>query len=258
MAEISDKEFERLAVLHAMGALDEEETERFRQAREERGRRGDRLVRGVQHAFGGVGGPPVAAGERADLAAVTGRPLRSRRPWAWILVSVLLALAFMGALGWGVWLQGRASDLGADGRAAADRADSLAAALADRESALANRPAVSELAPLLAAPELAVVSLAGPGGGGRLLATDDGALLVARGLPPLEEGAYVLWTVDAAGVERVAPLGRAPDGLLFARFSDRLFLEGVSLIRLTAEADTEAGAPSGPVLLEGQVPAVAR
>lgn len=260
---MNDREFERLAVLHAMGALSEEEAERFHAARQERGRGGDHLVQGVQRAFTGTRGGAAATvpTERADLAAVTSAPLPSERPRPWIALAILLALLLAGALGWALWLQSRRGAAEEERRAASRRADSLALRLTASEEALAGLPRTEELAPVLAATELVGVPLTGGGGAeGRIfLAGETGALLVARGLPALEEGAaYRLWRIGAAGAEPVATLGDAPHGFLFIVFSNAGFLENGDRLQVTAESDPESPGPSGPVLLEGVATGIAR
>lgn len=251
---ISDKEFERLAVLHAMGALSEEEAQRFQLAREERGQQGEQLVRGVERSLGpaGAGAASTVPAERADLTGVTGRPLRSERPLGWIAAVAALTLALAAAIGYALSVRGGRTDLVTERETATARAESLAAVVATRDSALATIPRAAEIAPVLAAPDAVVTPLSGPGGSGRLLAADVGALFAARELPPLDTGgSYTLWRVGPAGVEPIAPLGRAPDGLLLAIFGDAAFLEGAGAIRVTAETDPEAGRPRGPVMLEG-------
>ncbi len=254
MARLPDKEFERLAVLHAMGALSPEETARFEAARAERGQGGERLVEGVERALVRRGGAGAAMPvERADLAAVTGSWPRSR-PWAWIVLCLLFALAAAGGVLWALSERGRTDGLRAERDRAEGRADSLAAVAAAAESDAAGLPDPSTLAPLLAAAELTESPLTGATDArGRILAGPGGAILVARDLPALGEGAYRLWRMEPAPVEPVATLGDAPQGFLFAVFSDAAFLAPGGRWAITAEADADAPAPAGPILLEGRI-----
>ncbi|MDX1624232.1 MAG: anti-sigma factor [Gemmatimonadota bacterium] len=257
---MSDKEFERLAVLHAMGALSEEEAKRFERAREERGRGGESLVRGVERTFGptGAGAASTVPAERADLAGITGRPLRSERPWRWIAASVLLTLALIGAVAFALRERGLHTEAEERREAATRRGDSLAALVTARDSALDARPRPAEIVPLVAASDLTTVSLSGPQGSGRVLGSDAGAILAAEGLPSLDPGgSYRLWSVGPEGPVPVASLGRAPEGRLLAIFGDAGFLAGAGALRVTAETSPEAGEPTGPLMLQGEVPAAA-
>lgn len=256
MARMGDKEFERLAVLHAMGALSPDEVARFEAERAARGQGAERIVQGVERTLARPTGRAGALSvERADLAAVTARyPAGRRRPW--IALSLLLAIGLAGALAWGFWLNDRVGTLEGERDATAVRADSLAAAVAAGESLRAHQPRSEELTPLLSAADLVAAPLAGgTGAGGRILAGAAGAILVAQGLPALDGGVYRLWRVGPAGPEPLATLGSAPYGFLFALFPDAAFLESGGRLVLTAEGDTEAAAPAGPTLLEGRLPA---
>lgn len=258
MARIPDKEFERLAVLHAMGALSEEEATAFREAREERGQKGDRLVQGVERAFAGA--KPGAPGgtvptERADLAAVTGRPIDTSRRWPWVVALVVLGAVAIGAAAWALQLQSQLERTRTEGARAAALADTLQAAVAERDTALASVPNVAELTPLLADPALVVVSLEGEGETtGRLLASPGGrgAILVVTGLPR-DGGPYRLVKEGPEGPEVVAELGIAPAGFLFSLFSTAGFVDEARVLRLVAPSP-DATAPDA-VLLEGRVPA---
>lgn len=258
MARIPDKEFERLAVLQAMGALSEEEAARFREAREERGQAGDRLVRGVERAFAekGPGAPAgTAATERTDLAAVTGRPIDTPRRWPWVTAVVVLAALAVGAAAWALSLRSEIDRMRTRGARATARADTLRAAVAQRDTALATLPDPWELTPLLADPALLVVPMEGVGEAtGRLLASPGGwgALLVVTGLPA-GGGPYRLTKEGPQGTEPVADLGIAPNGFLFTIFTGAGFLDGARSLRLVASS-TDASALDGPIL-EGRVPA---
>lgn len=254
MSSMSDKEFERLAVLHAVGALSEEEAGRFQVARAERGRRGERLVRGVQRALAGSGGTSTVPTERADLAAVTRRSRRAPLANGQGVVIAVLAVALAAALAWGAWLTGRGSGLGEDLAAAEARGDSLAAVAAARGEEMARQPKAAELAPILAASDLRVVPLAGPDGAeGRLLAAPGrGAILVARGLARDPDATVRLWHVAFDGARPVATLGAAPRGFLFAILPETAFLDGArSLVLATGDPPAPGEAPAA--LLEGRV-----
>ena len=257
MSPMSDKEFERLAVLHAMGALGEEEAREFREAREERGQKGDRLVRGVERAFAGA--KPGAPGgtvptERADLAAVTGRPIDTPRKWPWVVAVVVLTLIAAGAAAWALQLRSQLDQARAEGVRTAARADTLRAAVAERDTAIASITDVTEIAPLLADPALVVVPLEGEGEtAGRLLASPGGrgAILVVTGLPT-DGGPYRLVKVGPEGEEVVAELGIAPAGFLVSIFPSAGFVEEARSFRLSAPS-ADATAPD-TTLLEGRVP----
>lgn len=247
MSGMSDKEFERLAVLHTMGALSPEEAERFRAEREARGQSGEQLVEGVEQAIRSTGTRVSGASERADLAAVT-RPLPSRKRGRWIAAVVVLALALVGALAWAIVLRDRNDTLAGERDLALQAVDSLGREAATRDSALAGLPRPADLTPILGSPDLRVVDLAGEAGAtGRLLASPNGAILVARGLP-FEEETYRLWRVTARGPEPVAELGPAPQGFLFTVFSDDTFLEDATAVRVVpAGQDATSPALEGPV-----------
>lgn len=252
-----DKEFERLAVLHAMGALSGEEAERFRAAREERGQAGERLVQGVERAFTGTGpGAPAATvpSERADLAAVTGRPIDAPRRWPWAVALVVLAAVAVGAIAWALSLRSELDRNRATATAATARVDALSAAVAERDTALAAIPDAAEMAPILADPDLLLVLLEGAGeASARLMAgpAGRGAILVATGLPE-GGGPWRLVRTDAEGTTPVAELGTAPSGFLFSVFPNAAFLEGARSVALVTPA-SDATAPDS-VALEGAVP----
>lgn len=257
MTRLPDKEFERLAVLHAMGALSGEEAEKFREAREERGEQGDRLIEGVERAFSGTGpGAPAATvpTERADLAAVTGRPIDIPRRWPWVVAVAVLALAAAGAGAWALSLRSALDASRSAEAAAGARADALAAEVARRDTALASIPDAAELSPILGAPDLLVVPLAGAGEpSGRLLAgpAGKGAILVVSGLPE-GGGPYRLLRRTADGDAPIAELGSAPAGFLFSVFPSGGFLEDARALAL-ATPSADATAPDS-ILLEGAVP----
>lgn len=257
MARMSDKEFERLAVLHAMGALSEEETAAFREAREERGQKGDRLVQGVERAFAGAKpGTPTGTvpTERADLAAVTGRPIDTPRRWPWVVALVTLAAIAVGAAAWALQLQSELDETRAARARTAALADTLQAAVAERDTALASVPNVADLAPLLADPALVIVPLQGEGETtGRLLASlgGRGAILVVTGLSA-EGGPYRLVKEGPEGPEVVAELGIAPAGFLFSLFSTGGFVDDARTLRVVTPA-ADATTPDQTVL-EGRVP----
>jgi hypothetical protein len=252
MGRMSREEFERQAVLYAMGALAPEEARRFELERARRGGEGETLARGVGQAIGQGG---VTRSERAALAAVTTAPAR-RVPWPWFALSLVLLAAGIGVAVWGLEEHGRAER--AATRAAGQQAarDSLDRVLERTQLELAGQPRAAELAPLLAAGDLAVVPLAGAGGAeGRIVASAGGALFVASGLPGLPAGGtYQLWRRAGALVEPVAALGDAPQDFLFALFTDAGFLTGAQTLFVSAEAGPGATVPGGAPVLEGRVP----
>lgn len=253
MTRVPDKEFERLAVLHAMGALSPPEAARFDAARAERGQGGERVVEGVERAFARRGGAGAAMPlERADLAAVTA-PGPRRPPWAWLALCLLFAFAAAGGILWGLSQRGQAAALQDERDRAIAATDSLAVLAAAGATAAAALPRPAALASLLAGDDLAVTELTSSAGArGRILAGPGGAILAADGLPSLVTGGYRLWRVEPGPPEPLAALGDAPQGFLFAIFSDAFFLDAAARIAVTAEPDLEAPAPGGPTLLEGR------
>lgn len=254
---MKDAEFERQAVLYAMGALSPQEARRFEAERKRRGARGERIERGIRQAIESAGGPgSIVPSERRALAAVTAPGPPPERPWGWIVATIALVLAGAGLLVWGLDERSRAEE---EARAAAlhlRTIDSLRSA--GRAGAEEGAPRADEFAPLLAAPALVVVPLVGAAGvEGRLLAAPErGALLVASGLPPLpERGVYQLWRRTGEVTEAVAALGDAPRGFLFAVFSDGdFFAEGGGMLLVTGEAGPGAPFPSEPAVLAGPLP----
>lgn len=248
MSRMSREEFERQAVLHAMGALTPEEARRFEAERARRGTEGESLARGVGQAIA-----RETPSERAALAAVTAGPAR-RAPLGWVLLSGLLLVGLAAVVVWGLGQRSRAEELAGRVGALDRAADSAAATAAAARAALAAQPPADDVAPLLAATDLVVVPLAGTGGAeGRILAGAGGALLVASGLPALPEGGtYQLWRRTGAVTEPVAALGDAPAGYLLALFSDRAFLEGAQTLLVSAEAGPGRVVPAEPAVLEGR------
>src|SRR5688572_12233940 len=252
MNRMSREEFERQAVLYAMGALSPEEARTFEVERTRRGSEGESLARGVGRAIG----PPVTPSERASLAAVTAVPAR-HAPWGWIALCVALLAVATAA---GVWALAERSRSGALERRVerlGASADSLGQALEQSRETLAAQPRAAELAPLLGAPDLAVVPLAGPQGaqGGLLAAPGRGALLVATGLPVLPEGdTYQLWRRTGDLTEPIAALGNATSGFLFALFTDAGFLAGAETVLVSGESLPVGSLPTQDAVLEGRVP----
>lgn len=256
MPSMSDAEFERQAVLHAMGALGAKETARFEAERARRGAQGEQLEHGVREALERAGGGSrgVALSEREALAAVTA-PLQGPRPWGWITAVAVLALASATAVVWGLSERSRAGREAEAARVNAGEADSLRVALDRMEAALPGWLRPGELAPFLAESALILVPLAGAGEAqGRVLASEDsGVLFVASGLAPLGSGTYHLWRRAGQITESVAELGDAPQGFLFARFTDAGFLEGAQSLLVTAEPGPGAVFPTQPAVLEGRL-----
>ncbi|HET6362818.1 MAG TPA: hypothetical protein VFH11_12295, partial [Gemmatimonadota bacterium] len=193
----------------------------------------------------------------------TARPIRRRRSSSrgWPLIAILAGLLFVGALAWALTLRAERSRFERDRRATAAAADSLAREIAARDSLESARPGATDLAPILASPDLTAIDLTGATGGrGRLFASDGGALLVVEEIPPLsEDGGYHLWTRTPGGLAaHVTALGLAPGGYLLARFSDATFLRGTSGVLITAETGPAGVFPVGAVLLQGPVPVALR
>ena len=256
MNRMSREEFERQAVLYSMGSLGPEEARRFEEERSRRGLEGERLEHGVRQAIDRASGPGgMGPSEREALARVTARPPRSGAPWGWIALSLVLALAAGGAAAWALSERAGAAGARDELRAAERAADSLATALAQARAAAASQPRAGDLAPLLAAPDLAIVPLTGPVAAGRILGAEGwGAVLVAYQLPPLQgEGTYQLWRRAGQVTEAVAPLGNAAEGYLFAIFSDAEFLAGAEAVVVTAEPAPGRAAPMEPPVLEGRL-----
>jgi len=259
-------EFQELAVLYELGRLQPDQRERFEAELAARGEEGRRALEGVRRAFAraGIGpGSTTVSAERAALAAVTARSIRRRRSSSrgWPLIALALLILLAGALAWALTLRAERSGIERERRAAAAAIDSLAAEVAARDSLDRARPGATDLAPILASPDLTAVELAGASGArGRLLAAGDGALLVAEDLPPLsDEGSYHLWTRTPGGVTaHVTPLGSAPGGYLLARFSDATFLRGARGVLVTAETGPAGESPIGATMLQGIVPAALR
>jgi hypothetical protein len=259
VASMSSKEFERLAVLHSMGALTPEEADRFRAERRARGEDGERLVKGAEDAVARVGagsGTRSAPAERAALTEVTGRPLRRKRPRAPWAVAVILLLGVAAAVAWALTLRDENLTLESRRAAEARTVDSLRSVLATRDSVAEARPAIGELAPALAADDLVAVELSGESDArGRLLATAEaGAILVAREVPPLPPGLeYRLWRSGPTGLDGVTGLGGAHDGFLFAVFSDVEFLLEATGVLITVEDVGEGTSPSSEPILQGVI-----
>ena len=192
---------------------------------------------------------PAPASEREDLRSITARRLdRASDPRQTVLLIALGVLAAAG-IGYGLVERSRRTAAEEERAAIAGHADSLEAALADRDSLLAGRPTVEELLAVLAAPDVAAFPLAGAGEArGSLIASPGGAILSAHGLPRSPEDAYVLWHVDDAGPHLVAELGTTPDGRLFALLDDAAFATGWGAIQIGR--GTGAAPRPSEVLLE--------
>ena len=118
---------------------------------------------------------------------------------------------------------------------------------ARKESIL--RKSVEELLAVLAAPDVAAFPLAGPGQArGSLIASSDGAIVSASGLPRSADAVYALWHVDDMGPHRVTDLGAAPEGRLLALLADAGFATGWGAVQI----GRGGGDATGPaeVLLE--------
>jgi hypothetical protein len=258
MARMSREEFERQAVLYAMGALSPQEARRFEAERARRGVEGKKLEEGVRKAIDQAGGSSgLAPHERQALASVTARPVTAPSPAPWIALAIALAAACAGTVAWALGERSRAEEANALAAARARAIDSLGAAVERGEAALAATPLAEDLVALLAVPEFVVIELAGQGEAvGRILTTEgQGALLVARGLPVLADGGfYRLWRRTGEVTEPAVTLGNAPQGFILARFSDTSFLTGAETLLVTAELDRDVLVPSEPAILEGRVP----
>jgi hypothetical protein len=260
------EDFQEQAVLYELGRLPADRRDQFEAELAARGEEGRRVLEGVRRAFARAGlgpGSTTVSAERAALAAVTARPIRSRRASSrgWPVIALLAALLFLAALAWALTLRSERSRFERERGASAAALDSLAAEIAARDSLDSTRPGVTDLAPILASPDLTALDLTGVSGArGRLMAAVDGALLIAEDMPPLsEEGGYHLWTRTPGGVAaHVVALGSAPGGYLLARFSDATFLRGARGVLITAESGPAGESPAGATMLQGLVPAALR
>lgn len=260
------EDFQEQAVLYELGRLPADRRDAFEAELAARGEDGRRVLEGVRRAFARAGlgpGSTTVSAERAALAAVTARPIRRRRSSSrgWPLIAILAGLLFVGALAWALTLRAERAGFERERRAAAAAADSLGREIAARDSLETARPGATDLAPIMASPDLTAIDLAGATGGrGRLFTSADGALLVAEEIPPLsEEGGYHLWTRTPGGVAaHVTALGSASGGYLLARFSDATFLRGTRGILITAESGPADVSPAGAILLQGLVPVALR
>jgi len=251
MSRMSREEFERQAVLYAMGALSPEEARHFEMERARRGAEGESLDQGLRQAIGPRGVTPV---ERMALAAVT-TEYKRRTPWAWIVLSAVCLAAGGGAVFWGLRERARAETLATQVAELGVRADSLDQELLRMQFDVEGRPRVEELVPIFVADNMEFLQLAGPTGNrGRLVyVPGGGAMFIAAGVEPLAEGAtYQLWRSTAGVPQPVAPLGDARRGFLFSLLSDTAFLNGADAVMVTAETSTGAVLPSDAVLLEGR------
>jgi hypothetical protein len=263
---VSREEFQELAVLYELGRLLPDRRERFEAELAARGEEGRHVLEGVRRAFARAGlgpGSTTVSAERAALAAVTARPLRRRRSRGrgWVIAALLFLVLFAAALAWALTLQAERSGFDQERQAAAATVDSLVAEIAARDSLESAGPGATEFTPVIAAPDLATVDLSGSSGAhGRLLASGEGALLVAENLPPLsEDGSYHLWTrTPAWAISYVIALGPASGGYLLARFSDSAFLLGAAGVFITAETGPVGVEPAGATMLQGVVPAAFR
>jgi hypothetical protein len=260
------EDFQEQAVLYELGRLPIDRRDAFEAELAIRGEDGRRVLESVRRAFARAGlgpGSTTVSAERAALAAVTARPIRRRRSASrgWPLIAVLAGVLFVAALAWALVLRSERSGFELERRASAAAVDSLAREIAARDSLDSARPGATDLSPILASPDLTAVDLTGATGArGRLLAAEDGALLVAEDMPPLsEEGSYHLWTRTPGGVAaHVASLGSAAGGYLLARFSDATFLRGAAGVLVTAETGPAGESPAGATMLQGFVPATLR
>jgi hypothetical protein len=258
MARMSREEFERQAVLYAMGALTAEEARRFEAERARRGVEGERLELGVRKAIDRAGGSRgLVPQEREALTAVTARPVGSPSPGPWIALAIAFAVASAGAVAWALSERSRAEEAAARNAASAREVAVLRSTVERSQAALARTPPVGDVVSLLAAPDLVIVPLAGSSGAsGRILAVEgQGALFVAQGLPSLAAGGtYQLWRRRGEVTEPSVPLGNAPRGCLVSRFSDESFLIGAETLIVTAEVDSAALVPREPAVHEGRSP----
>lgn len=180
--------------------------------------------------------------EREALRSITARPLDagSRHAPAWLPI-LLGGLAVAGIV-YGLVERSRRAGLEEERAALTARADSLRSALAGRDSLLAGRPSVAELMGVLAAPGAAAFPMRGPGEvHGSLIASGQGAIVSASGLPRSPDTEYVLWHLDDAGPHRVADLGTAPEGRLFAVLDDAGFATGWGVLLIGQGGDNAAG-----------------
>jgi hypothetical protein len=165
------------------------------------------------------------------------------------VVLIVLAVLATAGIAYGFIERSRRTALDRERIAISGRADSLGAALTARDSLLAGRPSVEELLAILAAPDVASFPLSGPADArGSLVASADGAILSASGLPRSPDNEYDLWHVDDAGPHRVTQLGSAPDGRLFALLEDAGFATGWGAIQV-GQGGGEGAGPA-QVLLE--------
>ena len=255
------EDFQEQAVLYELGRLPIERRDAFEAELALRGEDGRRVLESVRRAFARAGlgpGSTTVSAERAALAAVTARPIRRRRSSrGWPLIAALLGILFLAALAWALVLRSERPGIERGRLAAAATADSLTAEIAARDSLESARPGATDLSPILASPDLTAVELTGATGArGRLLAAQDGALLVAEEMPPLsEEGSYHLWTRTPGDLAvHVAALGPAAGGYLLARFSDATFLRGADGVLVSAETGPAGDFPTGATMLQGLVP----
>lgn len=263
---MSREDFQEQAVLYELGRLPIERRDQFEAELASRGEEGRRVLAGVRRAFARAGlgpGSTTVSAERAALTAVTARPIRRGRSRArgWPLIALFVGLLFIAALAWALTLRSERSRFERERRASAAVIDSLTREVAARDSLDSARPGATDLAPILASPDLTAIELVGATGArGRLLAAGDGALLVAEEMPPLsEEGSYHLWTSTPGGLAaHVTSLGSAPGGYLLARFSDATFLRGARGILVSAESGAAGDFPVGATMLQGLVPMALR
>lgn len=256
------EDFQELAVLYELGRLPIERREAFEAELAIRGEDGRRVLESVRRAFARAGlgpGSTTVSAERAALAAVTARPIRRRRSASrgWPLIAALLGILFVAALAWALILRSERSGIERERQGFTATVDSLAREIAARDSLDSARPGATDLSPILASPDLTAVELTGATGArGRLLAAEDGALLVAEEMPPLsEEGSYHLWTRTPGDLAvHVAALGPAAGGYLLARFSDASFLRGADGVLVSAETGPAGDFPTGATMLQGLVP----
>jgi hypothetical protein len=185
-----------------------------------------------------VSGGPASSSEREALRSITARPLDPepgpRRNW---LLIVLGGLAVAGIV-YGLVERSRRGSLERERVAAAARADSLGNAVSRRDSLLAARPSVEELLAVLGASDVAAFPLAGAAGArGSVIASSDGAIVAASGLPGSPGAVYGLWHVDDAGPHHVADLGAAPEGRVLALLQDAAFMTGWGAVQIGRGSD---------------------
>jgi hypothetical protein len=190
----------------------------------------------------GAARDPFPGSEREALRSITARPLGegSRHGPSWL--PILVGALAVAGIGYGLLERSRRAGQEGERVALTARADSLRSALAARDSLLAGRPSVEELLAVLAAPGASAFPLIGSTEArGSLIASADGAIVSASGLPRSPDAVYVLWHIDDAGPHRVVDLGTAPSGRLFALLDDAGFATGWGAVQIGQGGDNAAG-----------------